>query len=315
MIGQAFKLDGSGMPWSDQRWPLVTVCPVSSTAAVPENAFGVPLWCDWLYVHCDPSSKSVVSFEAARYGSSYGSYFPQSTLPSAFGSLPNLQRIKLRGGHLNGTIPSVLGSLSQLTLLDLSYNQLTGTIPAMSMPFVPIRSRSSGSDSSQLVLSYNYLVGTVPSFVSNLQFTYLGSQRQQFLLYGNCDLQSTVPAVRNSLTSQGRCQPPANLTGTNERDWSVCSNPRGFDWLLVFIGLTPPHLLIALTLSPPQPPLPAKVSPCAKWPAPWSRRASLTPSVAPTPTALTTPRCRYISRTGAATGHHRSAIATTWSRP
>jgi hypothetical protein len=254
------------MPWSDQRWPLSSVCPVSS-AAVPRNGTGVPVWCNWQYVHCDSSSKSVVSFEAARYGSSYGSYLPQATLPSAFGSLPNLQRIKLTGANLNGTIPSVLGSLSQLTLLDLSYNQLTGAIPPLSMPFVSLRSGYSGGDSIQLGLASNYLAGTVPPFVSNLAFTYLGRQLLQFTVGNNCDLQSTIPVIRDSLAGQGHCPPPANVKGKDGLRLIDVS-------CIVFNAFSKYPVSFFPALSSLQRPSLVKVSPFAKWPEPWSHLAS-----------------------------------------
>lgn len=206
-IGRALRLNDAAFFSSSQRWPLATVCPVSS-GSVPTNTSGVPVWCNWQSVHCDSSSKSVVSFDI----NNNGAIIPQSTIPSALGLLPNLRRIKLAGGSLNGSIPMALGSLSQLTLLDLSYNKLTGTIPSLSMQFVPARSKY---PASQLILNSNYLIGTVPSFVSNLRFTYLGNERRQFNLENNCDLQSTLRAIRDGISGQGNCPPPGNLKGKN----------------------------------------------------------------------------------------------------
>ena len=212
-IGRAFDLDDAGIPWSDQRWPLATVCPVVSTA-LPADGTGVPVWCDWLYVDCDSRTNSVVSFETSRYGGSTGSNFPQTTLPTAFGTLRNLQRLKLNSANLNGTIPTALGSLSQLTLLDLSYNQLTGPIPPLNIPLIPNRSRNQwSSEISQLALQYNYLAGTVPAFVWNLRYFYVGNYRFQSTLQGNCDLQSAARSLRDYLTDQGNCAPPVKMYG------------------------------------------------------------------------------------------------------
>jgi hypothetical protein len=195
-IGRALALDGVGAPSTAQRWPLAAVCPVSSTA-VPRNDSGVPVWCNWMYVHCDATSKSVVSFDNQGNGGS----FPKSRIPPEFGALLNLKRIRLDSAHLNGTIPTSLGRLSQLNYLSLTYNSLTGTIPALNMPAA---TKQSGS---YLDLYYNQLAGPVPAFVANLAYKYLDQQQHSWRLSGNCFLYSDVASIQGTLTDQGHCPP------------------------------------------------------------------------------------------------------------
>ena len=196
-IGKAFNLGG------DAHWPLSTVCPIDAfPAASMTNSSGVPVWCTWPFLSCDTRSKSVVAFDQGRNGNSW--WIQSSTLPTAFGSLPNLQRLSLRSIGLVGTIPaSIYSSLNQLTYLDMASNQLTGTIPSsINVAFVPQQG------ALQLDLSYNRLTGTVPSMFAKLQYMYLGNSKVQWSLSGNCFLTSPIPSIRNSINSQGRCSTP-----------------------------------------------------------------------------------------------------------
>ena len=201
-IGKAFAVD-------DSHWPLSTHCPINTfPAASMTNSSGVPVWCTWPFLSCDAWSKSVVAFDQRSNG--YYGWIQSSTIPTAFGSLSNLQRLSLNGVNLVGTIPaSIFSSLNQLTYLDMANNQLMGTIPtSINVALVPQRG------TTQLDLSGNYLTGTVPSTFAKLQYIYLRDNKIQLSLWGNCFLTSPIPSLRNRLTSQGHCLAQPN-SGSN----------------------------------------------------------------------------------------------------
>ena len=162
---------------------------------------GVPVWCSWSFISCDPRTNAVVALDTTG---SYSSWAHVTTIPSELGSLHSLQRLSLYSMGLSSTIPaSIFTSLNQLTYLNLGNNKLTGTIPSIiNVAFVPQKG------ALQLDLSYNHLTGTVPSAFTTLQYMYLGSSKVQWSTYWNCFLTSPVQSVSNSLSGQGRCSTP-----------------------------------------------------------------------------------------------------------
>ena len=93
------------------------------------------------------------------------------TIPSALGSLSNLNWLELSSNQLTGEIPSELGNLSNLRWLILPGNQLTGEIPS---------ELGSLSNLNTLELSFNQLTGEIPSELgglSNLTSLYLKENR------------------------------------------------------------------------------------------------------------------------------------------
>ena len=207
-IGQIFGFDN--------RWPIATVCVDNAFASVLTNTSGVPVWCNWQFVHCDPRSKSVVSFDLG-----FSPWILRSTVPSEFGDLTNLRRIKLDYNDLTGTIPTTLGKLSQLNYLNLRSNSLNGTIPVLKMVLAP-----KWSD-TLLDLSYNKLIGEVPAFVTNLEYTYLRQRRIRLNLYENCFLYSSVPSIRGHLGSGGNC-PPTTKAAIAAEGRALCEVARAF---------------------------------------------------------------------------------------
>ena len=200
-IGKSFNLG------SDMHWPLDTICPTDAnpiTDASLTNSSGMPIWCTWPFLTCDPQSKAVDSFDS-QYKGNYWWIQGGSTLPTAFGSLPNLQRLSLNSAGLVGTIPSsVFSNLNQLTFLSMPYNYFTGTIPStINVPFVPQKGTV-----NQLNLYGNYLTGNIPSSIAKLQYMYLGNLNRQWSLSGNCFLTSPNPMIYNALNSQGHCLTP-----------------------------------------------------------------------------------------------------------
>ena len=161
----------------------------------------MPVWCSWQFISCDPQTHAVVAFDAGTSGSYDSTLIHSSTLPTAFGSLPNLQRLSLNGIRLVGTIPaSIFSSLNQLTFLDMASNKLTGTIPSsINVAFVPQQG------ALQLDFSSNYLTGTIPTTFANLQYMYLGRNKVQWSAVNNCWLVGV---------STGHCQPPT--PGSNQ---------------------------------------------------------------------------------------------------
>ena len=201
-IGDAFGLGDSSWGDASPIWPLSTHCPINAfPAASMTNSSGVPVWCTWPLLSCDARSKSVVAFYQGQFGIFY---MKSSTIPTAFGALSNLQRLSLFDINLVGTIPaSIFSSLNQLTYLNMGWNRLTGTIPSsINVAFVPLKG------ATQLDLTDNYLTGTVPSTFAKLQYMYLGNNKIQLSLYGNCFLTSPIPSIRSRLTSQGHCLTP-----------------------------------------------------------------------------------------------------------
>lgn len=163
----------------------------------------MPVWCTWPFLSCDPVSKAVVSFDS-QYKGNYWWIQSGSTLPTEFGSLPNLQRLSLNSAGLIGTIPSsVFSSLNQLTFLNMPYNLLTGTIPSnINVAFVPKKG------ANQLDLTGNYLTGSIPSSIEKLQYKYFTNNVVQWSLSGNCFLTSPTPSVRSRIGGQGHCRTP-----------------------------------------------------------------------------------------------------------
>ena len=185
-------------------WPLSTICPINAFPVTSlTNSSGIPIWCTWPFLTCNPRSKSVVSFDS-QYKGNYWWIQGGTTLPTAFGSLPNLQRLSLNNAKLTGTLPaSIFSSLSQLTYLNLAGNSLEGTIPStINVAFVPLQGKA------QIDLSGNYLTGEVPSTFMKLQYMYLNNFKTQWSLSYNCFLTSSVPSVRSSFGNQGYCVTP-----------------------------------------------------------------------------------------------------------
>ena len=196
-IGKAFALGGA-------LWPLSAHCPINAfPVASMTNSSGVPVWCTWPFLTCDTRLKSVVAFDqGSKWTNWWSSGKSASPIPTAFGSLPNLQRLSLNSVKLTGTIPaSIFSSLHQLTYLNMASNQLMGTIPSsINVAFVPQQG------AIQLDLSGNYLTGTVPSTFAKLQYMYLRNNKVQFSLSGNCFLTSPIPSIIDGLYSrQGHC--------------------------------------------------------------------------------------------------------------
>ena len=107
------------------------------------------------------------------------------SIPSALGSLSNLQFLSLSLNRLTGAIPEELGSLSNLTALFLNGNRLTGGIPEelgglSNLQFLSLYdNRLTGtvpeelgslSHLTTLFLSGNRLTGGIPSALGNLTF-------------------------------------------------------------------------------------------------------------------------------------------------
>ena len=250
-IGKAFALGDVRWPYSAPLWPLSTICPINAfPAASMANSSGMPVWCTWPFLSCDTRSKSVVAFDQGSNNNKWNNWWQSaSPIPTAFGSLPNLQRLSLNSVKLTGTIPaSIFSSLNQLTYLDMANNQLTGTIPpSINVAFIPQRG------ANQLDLSGNYLTGTIPSTFAKLQYMYLGSSRAQLTLWGNCFLTSPVSSLRKILYgSQGHCltQPSP---GSNYYITPVISSP--------FLNFT--SYLFIYIIYPQHRSLP-KVKPCAR---------------------------------------------------
>ena len=166
-----------------------------------------PVWCTWSFITCDPRTHAVVAFDAGSSDNNHDrTMIRSSTLPTAFGSLTNLQRLSLHGVGLVGTIPSsIFSSLNQLTFLDMGNNELVGTLPSsLNVAFVPLQG------AKQLDLSSNYLTGTVPSSLTNLQYTYLGNNEVQWTAENNCWLVGG---------GYGHCPPPT--PGSNQSTTSI----------------------------------------------------------------------------------------------
>ena len=139
----------------------------------------------------------MVAFDVGNAADYDPTLFRSSTIPTAFGSLPNLQRLSLYNAKLTGSIPaSVFSSFRQLTYLNMATNQLTGTIPfTINVAFVPQKG------TIQLDLSSNYLTGYLPPSVANLQYMYLGWMHTQWKIESNCWIIGGGGG--------GHCRPPA----------------------------------------------------------------------------------------------------------
>ncbi len=83
----------------------------------------------------------------------------EGQIPSALGSLINLQTLLLAKNSLTGNIPAELGNLTNLVELDLALNSLTGSIPS---------ELGNLSNLVRLELSRNSLTGNIPAELGNL---------------------------------------------------------------------------------------------------------------------------------------------------
>ena len=104
----------------------------------------------------------------------------RGTLPSALGSLTNLEYLELYNNAISGQIPAQLGNLTNLRELNLGsegYSRLTGRIPT---------SLGNLTNLESLILNNNELSGPIPATLGNLY------NLQMLNLWSN-DLTGTVP--------------------------------------------------------------------------------------------------------------------------
>ena len=114
-------------------------------------------------------------------GSIKTTYVMSGTLPDVFGSLTNMQTIRLNNNDLSGSIPASFGLMTNCRVLILTGNSLTGKIPR---ELANIQGRTlnfdnnkiSGSIPSELFnltelntlnVQNNFLSGTIPSEIVN----------------------------------------------------------------------------------------------------------------------------------------------------
>ena len=132
-------------------------------------------------------------------------------IPSALGSLVNLESLRLDANNLTGTIPSELGSLVNLESLSLHGNDLTGPIPSELGSLVNLNS---------LWLGDNSLTGAIPSELGSLvNLTNLS-------LRGN-NLTGPIPSELGSLVNLETLGLNSNnLTGPIPQEFSSLTNLR-----------------------------------------------------------------------------------------
>ncbi len=132
--------------------------------------------CSWYGVTCETGHVRDIDL--------YGNRLTGS-IPTAVGSLANLQRLRLGDNQLSGSIPPQLGNLTFLRELNLYRNQLTGSIPA---------ELGSLANLEYLALSDNRISGNIPPEMGALI-----NLRSAFL--GNNQLSGDIPPQLGSLTS------------------------------------------------------------------------------------------------------------------
>ena len=111
-------------------------------------------------------------------------------IPSALGSLTNLERLDLGLNGLSGPIPAALGSLTNLQELSLGANDLSGPIPAALGSLTNLQELDLGSNG----LSGPGLSGPIPAALGSLT-------NLQSLSLGSNGLSGPIPAALGSLTN------------------------------------------------------------------------------------------------------------------
>ena len=106
-------------------------------------------------------------------------------IPSALGSLANLETLNLGSNALNGPIPAALGSLANLQRLELGVNALSGPIPS---------ALGSLANLESLNLTVNALSGPIPSALGSL------ANLEVLYLVGN-GLDGPIPSALGSLAN------------------------------------------------------------------------------------------------------------------
>ncbi|KAG6685399.1 hypothetical protein I3842_12G110100 [Carya illinoinensis] len=83
----------------------------------------------------------------------------KGSIPSEWGSMPNMTQISLLGNRLTGPIPGALANIKTLKSLVVEFNQLSGNLPLElgNMPSI-----------ERLFLSSNYFTGELPPSFANL---------------------------------------------------------------------------------------------------------------------------------------------------
>ena len=155
------------------------------------------------------------------------------TIPSEFGSLTELQLLRLNDNNLTGEIPAELGGLANLQVLRLGSNELTGEIPPELERLTNLQSLSLNSNEltgqippslstlqelHHLILGYNRLVGSIPSELGRL------ANLRELVLAGN-ELNGLIPGALGDLESLKYLDLGSNqLTGPIPAEFSDLAN-------------------------------------------------------------------------------------------
>jgi len=157
------------------------------------------------------------------------SYDPyNSSIPSCFGELSELESLRVHSTSVSGTLPTTLGKLQKLQQLEFSYSKINGIIPEEYGRLTSL---------TALELEVNMLGGTVPSELGQL------SDMQYLSLAGN-SFEGDVPPEWVNMTSMLQFSIGSNkLTGTIPD--IICNWPVLQNYLVgnnEFYGTLPPCL-------------------------------------------------------------------------
>lgn len=88
----------------------------------PDFSGGVPAWCSWFGVECDPQTNNVTSLDLSRRNLS-------GDIPVEIRNLVSLRELNLSRNSFSGPLPGFIFDLTQLTSLDISHNTFATQFP------------------------------------------------------------------------------------------------------------------------------------------------------------------------------------------